>query len=96
MLNLINYITSLQYDFIFGKNKIIIPEKSYNVLCDMLALKDKDGWVDFKPVDGFIHRATGVDAFVFDDEVLFMLNDLCNKFNYYMSKKRRMNYNYCD
>lgn len=69
MLNLINYITSLQYDFIFGKNKIIIPEKSYNVLCDMLALKDKDGWVDFKPVDGFIHRATGVDAFVFDDEI---------------------------
>ena len=31
-----------------------------------------------------------------DDEVLFMLNDLCKKFNYYMSKKRRMNYNYCN
>lgn len=69
MLNLINYITSLQYDFIFEKNKIIIPGKSYNVLCDRLLLKDKNGWVDFKPVDRFIHRATGVEAFVFDDEI---------------------------
>lgn len=68
MLNLINYITSLQYDFIFGKNKIIIPGNRYNVLCDRLLLKDKNGWVDFKPVDSFIHHATGVDTFVFDDD----------------------------
>lgn len=68
MLNLINYIKSLQYDFIFGKNKIIIPGNRYNVLCDRLLLRDKNGWADFKPVDGFIHRATVVDAFVFDDD----------------------------
>ncbi len=77
MLNLINYITSLQYDFIFEKNKIIIPGKRYNALCERFVLKDKDGWADFKPVDGFIHRTTGIDTFVFayDTETLYVWDE---------------------
>lgn len=69
MLNLINYITLLQYDFIFGKNKIIIPGNRYDTLCNRFRLKEVDGWENFKPVDGFIHRATGVETFVFNNDI---------------------------
>ena len=77
MNNLINYISSLQYDFIFEKDKIIIPDHRYNALCDRFPSKEKNGWSDFKPVDNFVHRTTGVDTFVFDNDVdtLYVWNE---------------------
>ena len=71
MLNIQNYIMSLDYGFTYNKDNgmLIIPGVSYNALCDRFPFKweTKIMRSNFVDVDSFIHKITGADKFTFDN-----------------------------